>query len=799
MSVRPTYPVVLLPPRLEAALTARPELPTYTVRSPQPEDFPADLSAGKSLLSSLYRFFGLKVQAAELTAPERRLAQQRFEAAQQMYERARSAFWDDEARKWTPMVMLAFRQRQVAAPLESSAQERVGESSALAGPAEGQFYMTLERHFPGLILRRRRLRAGPEDYHPDYLLADPASRLRIDIELDEPYTLRRQTPIHFVEQDPVSGEYVSLDAARDRAFLTAGWPVLRFSEAQTVNDPDGCARVVAEVLERLTGRVTLSLAEVRPVAPEPRWTRQEANVMASQDSRTVLLAGVPRREALPVAQTPERPFVPSAHQTRIFDFLEHGQGHGLVVAVAGSGKSTTLLQAVQTIRRGRPAATIALLAFNRSIKDELQAKLRDAGLHGVEVATLNGFGHRVLLADRGGPARLILTKNKERGVLVRAAETLGRRLSLDDLKRAANLCRAVKIGGEGGSLLLLGPYQGEGEFFFVSGIISGWIEDDIPVYSGARLIPAGRTLIGALNFMQPHWRRMTGVHVAPQFEIEVQAELQRNPDTEPYEDWRWRWSSDQDPSELVCTAIWPDCDYWPDGVVRDACRVEGNLDEVRAVLGRVPYEHQVQLQTRANEPFVMILSRDSSQRYALPEYDFEEEGESWLSHVFQPIRPVQLTSLDDLLTLPAPPAPAGNEVEIPADALVPAWILEANPGVLFFEPAMRHYEALRVIAGSDVENLPLPQMAQLTWPMQVLRFRPAEIDLPHYTVMHVVGMGMEHELVTLIGDEHEHDSVRISIALRNTFFVGQRDALNTGELDYMLSGALLEVDRVNRE
>ncbi|ULH17683.1 hypothetical protein MF271_19925 (plasmid) [Deinococcus sp. KNUC1210] len=205
----------------------------------------------------------------------------------------------------------------------------------------------------------------------------------------------------------------------------------------------------------------------------------------------------------------------------------------------------------------------------------------------------------------------------------------------EDMPELVNLCRAVELGGEGGSLLLLGPYEGKGEFFHVRGIIANWIDDDVPVYAGAELIPAGRTLVGALDFMQPHWQRMTGMYVAPQFEAEVQAELQRRPDARPYEDWRR--SADQHSSELVCTAIWLDCDYWPDGMIRDACWVEGNLDDVRTVLGRVPHEHQVQLQTRANEAFVMIVSRDGRQRYALPEDDLEQEDESWLSHVFRPI------------------------------------------------------------------------------------------------------------------------------------------------------------------
>ena len=83
-------------------------------------------------------------------------------------------------------------------------------------------------------------------------------------------------------------------------------------------------------------------------------------------------------------------------------------------------------------------------------------------------------------------------------------------------------------------------------------------------------------------------------------------------------------------------------------------------------------------------------------------------------------------------------------------------------------------------AGSDVENLPLLEMAQLTWPMQVMRHRPGETDRPQSTVTQVVRMGKEHDLVTLIGDEHERNSVRINVALRTMYSVLRRSARRPG-------------------
>lgn len=400
--------------------------------APKVEDFPPDIPAGKSLVSTLYGAFGLRQQSDELTAPERLAARQRYEAARQAHDRARAAFDAAEAAKLTPEALQAHRRRLIATHLEASAPDRPGESTALAGPAEAHLYGRLVHHFPGLILRRRMLRIGADAYHPDYVLFDPSHKLRIDIELDEPYTRRLGTPIHFLEDEQ------SVDAPRDRAFLAAGWAVVRFSEEQAVTDPDGCARVVADVREQLTGKATPGLSGVQPVTPAPRWSREDANRMASAGTRTTLLASVTTQEATSAPRAPRRAFTPSANQRRIFEFLAHGKGHGLVVAVAGSGKSTTLLEAVKVVQAKQPAARVVLLAFNRSIATELREKLREDGLSGVETATLNGFGNRLLIAHRGRE-NVKLIRNKERGMLNRAARELGVPLSDADMKKAVNL------------------------------------------------------------------------------------------------------------------------------------------------------------------------------------------------------------------------------------------------------------------------------------------------------------------------------------------------------------------------
>lgn len=383
--------------------------------------------------------FGLKKQAEELLAPARLEARRRYEAALARHGQAKAEFEAEQAAKLTPAAVAAHRRRKVAAVLESSAPESLTESRARMGVSEAHLYERLAHYFPDLVTRRRMLKVGADGYHPDYLLFDPASQLRMDVELDEPYNLRLKAPIHYVDWDAEKGNYLSHDVARDEAFLAAGWVVVRFSEMQAVKDPDGCARVVGDVLERLTGQMTPSLANVKPVQAEPRWTRQDANVMASQDTRQTLLANVQRIAEIPAPPEakPKKVFKPSENQQRIYDFLLHEDGHGLVVAVAGSGKSTTLLESVKVIKGQSPGARIALMAFNRSIRGELKAKLEDAGFTDVETYTLNGFGNAVIRADKGKSAKL--QRNKERGMLNRAARALGTLLSRDDLDKATNL------------------------------------------------------------------------------------------------------------------------------------------------------------------------------------------------------------------------------------------------------------------------------------------------------------------------------------------------------------------------
>jgi len=87
-------------------------------------------------------------------------------------------------------------------------------------------------------------------------------------------------------------------------------------------------------------------------------------------------------------------FIPSKFQQGIFDFIAGGQGNAIIEAVAGSGKTTTILQSLGLID---PRNEVVFLAFNTKIAKELAAKVPGH----VKAMTFNGLGHRACMKALG--------------------------------------------------------------------------------------------------------------------------------------------------------------------------------------------------------------------------------------------------------------------------------------------------------------------------------------------------------------------------------------------------------------
>lgn len=105
-------------------------------------------------------------------------------------------------------------------------------------------------------------------------------------------------------------------------------------------------------------------------------------------------------------------FRPSKYQSAIFDWVRHGTGSAIVEAVAGAGKTTTIVQALNRIPSHQK---VLFLAFNKSIAQELQQRVP---AH-VEARTLNSLGHKALSKSLKERLRTWpkLDSNKTRGLM----------------------------------------------------------------------------------------------------------------------------------------------------------------------------------------------------------------------------------------------------------------------------------------------------------------------------------------------------------------------------------------------
>lgn len=82
-------------------------------------------------------------------------------------------------------------------------------------------------------------------------------------------------------------------------------------------------------------------------------------------------------------------FEPSVNQKNIFNFMVEGEGNGVIKACAGSGKTTTICEAVKLIPFNK---TILFQAFNKSIVQELEKRLPQ----NVDVKTLHSLGYSAI-------------------------------------------------------------------------------------------------------------------------------------------------------------------------------------------------------------------------------------------------------------------------------------------------------------------------------------------------------------------------------------------------------------------
>ncbi len=168
-------------------------------------------------------------------------------------------------------------------------------NSANKGLSEAYFlnFLTLWFSYPWRILEHCQFEDN-QGYTPtaDFILINDDFKLAIDLEIDEPYTLKELLPIHLVEDK----KYIY----RDKFFLSLGYIVIRFAEYQIAKYPDYCCLYIARVLNQFLDdneKIRIpNLTEISPLNPQDwkvkSWTQRESQIMAENKIRDIYLEPV---------------------------------------------------------------------------------------------------------------------------------------------------------------------------------------------------------------------------------------------------------------------------------------------------------------------------------------------------------------------------------------------------------------------------------------------------------------------------------------------------------------------------
>lgn len=100
-------------------------------------------------------------------------------------------------------------------------------------------------------------------------------------------------------------------------------------------------------------------------------------------------------------------FTPSEYQKEIFEFITKGTGNAVINAKAGSGKTTTLVEAMKLIPSKEK---VLFVAFNKAIEQELSARL--SGYDNVDIKTYHGLGYSLLRNNLGKNSGIRLNEYK---------------------------------------------------------------------------------------------------------------------------------------------------------------------------------------------------------------------------------------------------------------------------------------------------------------------------------------------------------------------------------------------------
>lgn len=120
---------------------------------------------------------------------------------------------------------------------------------------------------------------------------------------------------------------------------------------------------------------------------------------------------------------------PTPEQEKIYNFIKFDSNHGIIDAVAGSGKTTTIIESIGFVDKNK---SLLFCAFNKSIRDEIQDRISRKGNDNIVVKNLHQLGYEILKSNTELPYNV--KPRKYNDLIARSVESYNQKLFLRYLK-----------------------------------------------------------------------------------------------------------------------------------------------------------------------------------------------------------------------------------------------------------------------------------------------------------------------------------------------------------------------------
>ena len=139
-----------------------------------------------------------------------------------------------------------------------------------------------EKIFENIAIKKYNPYKDYKPYITDFSYID--SDICIDIEIDEPYSLKDQKGIHLNDID------------RNNFFLTNGWLIIRFSEEQVVRYPYACCKYIKEVIEILQSDCTKIFNITTELPITKKWDSASVKLLITSKYRDTYMHNINSNE-----------------------------------------------------------------------------------------------------------------------------------------------------------------------------------------------------------------------------------------------------------------------------------------------------------------------------------------------------------------------------------------------------------------------------------------------------------------------------------------------------------------------